>query len=59
MLEALTKQENLYIVQLMSGLENECQLTPVTVFIDNQRANALFKDPVSNQTSNHVDICNM
>lgn len=57
--EALTKQDNLYIVQLMSGLENECQLTPVTVFGDNQGANALSKNLVSHQTSNHIDIRNM
>lgn len=50
---AATTQESLYLIQLMSGMENECQLTPVTTFVENQGAIALSKDPVSRQ---HIDI---
>lgn len=53
---AATTQESLYLIQLMSGIENECMLTPVTIFVDNQGTIALFTDPVSRQRSKHIDI---
>ncbi len=53
---AMTMQESLYLIQLMSGMENERQPAPVKIFEDNQGAIALSKDPVSRQRSKHIDI---
>lgn len=45
----MTCQESLYLLQLMSGMENECELTLLTIAGDNQGAIALSKNPVSHQ----------
>ena len=53
---AATTQESLYLVQLMSGMDNDCQYAPVKIFEDNQGTIALSKDPVCRQKCKHIDI---
>ena len=43
---AATTQESLYLVQLMSGMDNDCQYAPDNISEDNQGTIALSKDPV-------------
>lgn len=41
---AVATQESLYLVQLLNGMDSECQYTPVENFEDNQGAIALSKN---------------
>ena len=51
-----TVQESMYLVQLLSAMDNGCDYVPVMIFEDNQGAIALSKNPVCRQRCKHVDI---
>lgn len=53
---ATTTQESLSLIQLLNGMEKNCQYAPVKIFEDNQGTLTLSKDPVCCQTCKHVDI---
>lgn len=56
MAQAATTQESLYLVQLLNGMDSECQYEPVKIFEDNQGAIALSKNPVCCQRCKYVNI---
>lgn len=53
---AATAQGSMYLVQLLNGMDSDCENAPVTVFEDNQGAIALSKNPLSRQPCKRVDI---
>lgn len=53
---AATAQGSMYLVQLLNGMDSDCENAPATVFEDNQGAIALSKNPLSRQPCKHVDI---
>lgn len=53
---AATTQESLYLVNLLNGIDNQCEYAPVKIHEDNQVTIALSKDPVCRQRSKHIDI---
>lgn len=53
---AATAQGSMYLVQLLNGMDSDCENAPATVFEDNQGAIALSKNPPSRQPCKHADI---
>lgn len=52
-------QEDFYLVQLLNGIDDECDYVPVTIFGDNQGAIALSKNPVCRQRCKHDKTLNI
>lgn len=53
---AAATQESLYLVNLLNGIDNQCEYAPVKIHEDNQVTIALSKDPVCRQRSKHIDM---
>ena len=49
-------QESLYLLQLISAMDDQNTYKCVIVFEDNQGAIALSKDPANRQRSKHIDV---
>ena len=53
---AKARQESLYLIQLLNGMDPQQRYEPAKILGDNQGLIGLSRDPVNRQRCKHIDI---